>query len=257
LKKLKAAGVIAEKRRRSYDPSILFLTAKAFRLLKEEGRLADYPAMALKGFKRRTTIGEITLRHELAILDVKVAFYEAVKKEKHLAIAEFSTWPLLHQFQVRDKQYPGGMLVKPDGFIRIQETDAEGHISEYVFFLEVDRGSETLETLAQKAVCYNRFYREGGMAVRHGRPREDYRDFPFRVLFVVKSQQRQANLAETLLKTTPPILSQSWISLFEEVAGNSLAAIWLQPLSVKQSQSEQGNQAGHNAARYPKNRLLE
>jgi len=44
LQKLKAAGVIAEKRRRTYDPAILFLTPKAFRLLKEEGRLVDYPS---------------------------------------------------------------------------------------------------------------------------------------------------------------------------------------------------------------------
>jgi hypothetical protein len=119
LQKLKAAGVIGEKRRRPYEPSILYLTPKAFHLLKGEGRLSDYPAMALKGFKRRTTISDITLRHELAILDVKAAFYEAIKKEPHLAIAEFSTWPLLHQFQVRDTHSPSSIVVKPDGFIRI------------------------------------------------------------------------------------------------------------------------------------------
>jgi len=256
LQKLKAAGVIAEKRRRCYEPSILFLTPKAFALLKQEGRLANYEPVALKGFKRRTTISEITLRHELAILDVKVTFFEAIKKEKHLTLAEFSTWPLLHQFQLRDTRSGATILVKPDAFIRIHEKNAEGHVSEYVFFLEVDRGSETLETLAEKAVCYSRFYREGGMAERHGRPKEEFKDFPFRSLFVVKSNQRQANLAAMLLKTNPPILSHAWISVFEEVNADPFASIWLQPLSVKRRQGTFAERA-NCVADYSKNTLLQ
>jgi hypothetical protein len=238
LQKLKAAGVVAEKRRRCYEPSILFLTPKAFSLLREEGLLADYPPIALKGFKRRTTISEITLRHELAILDVKMAFYEAIKREKHLALVEFSTWPLLHQFQLREVRSSTMTLVKPDGFIRIHETDVNGHLSEYVFFLEVDRGSETLETLVQKAICYNRFYREGGMAQKHGRAKEEYKDFPFRVLFVVQSQRRQVNLAETLVSANPPILTQAYLATFQDVTLNPLKPVWKQPISCR-SQAKQ------------------
>jgi hypothetical protein len=257
LQKIKAAGLIAEKRRRPYEPSILFLTAKAFSLLKKEGHLADYAPVALTGFKRRTTISDITLKHELAILDVKVAFHEVIKKEKDLTLVEFSTWPLLHQFQVGERHHPSAVVVKPDGFIRIRETNTENQVSEYVFFLELDRGSETLETLTQKAVSYNRFYREGGMAEKHGRPKGEYQNFPFRSLFVVKSHQRQVNLATMLLSTNPPILSHAWISVFDEVSVDPLSFIWLQPLNFKRQQREQEKRVGYSAAGILKSRLLE
>ncbi len=233
LQKLKSTGMISEKRRRCYEPSILFLSVKGYRFLKENGNFSDYPKDALTGFKRRTTISEITLKHELSVLDTKVAFHNAVKKSKNLNLAECSTWPLLHQFQVREKNSASKILIKPDGFIRIHETNPEGHVSEYTFFLEVDRGSEKLETLVQKAVCYNRFYREGGMAERHGKAKEAYKDFPFRVLFVVKSQQRQINLAKMLLETDPPILTQVLITTFQELETDPLGEIWVQPISLK------------------------
>jgi hypothetical protein len=120
------------------------------------------------------------------------------------------------------------MLLKPDGFLRIHEKDADG-IFEHSFFLEVDRSTETLDTLARKALCYLNFYQTGGLAVRAGYPRSDFKDFPFRVLMVCKTAERRTNIAERLLTNQPPILTQVWLSTLDEVKQNPLGAIWIRP----------------------------
>src|SRR6478672_1216237 len=45
LQKLKAAGLISERKRRINEPSVLFLTRKAFLLLNGEGKLSKYPRL--------------------------------------------------------------------------------------------------------------------------------------------------------------------------------------------------------------------
>src|ERR1700722_14547204 len=46
------------------------------------------------------------------------------------------------------------VTVKPDGFIRIHEREDSGDTYQSIFFLELDRSTETLETLATRARCY-------------------------------------------------------------------------------------------------------
>jgi hypothetical protein len=58
--------------------------------------------------------------------------------------------------------------------------------SSTLFFLEVDRSTEPRETLARRVYGYQDFYRRGGLALRHGFTREDYKDFPF---YITKGTQ--------------------------------------------------------------------
>src|SRR2546430_1872225 len=48
LHKMKAAGLISERRRRPNEPSILFLTRKAFTILNDHdhGHLSEYPSLS-------------------------------------------------------------------------------------------------------------------------------------------------------------------------------------------------------------------
>jgi len=77
--------------------------------------------------------------------------------------------------------HPARVLIKPDGFLRLQEQATDGDRFEHFFFLEVDRSTEPRETLARRVYGYQDFYRHGGLAVRHGFTPENYKDFPFRV----------------------------------------------------------------------------
>lgn len=67
------------------------------------------------------------------------------------------------------------MLVKPDGFIRIHEKEKGDGLFEHSFFLEVDRSSETQDTLVARAGCYWDYYKSGGFAMRNGAARTAYR----------------------------------------------------------------------------------
>jgi hypothetical protein len=177
-------------------------------------------------------------RHELAVLDVKTALSCAIKNISHYELVEFSTWPLLYQFQAAQPPLPGTyhparVLIKPDGFVRLHEQATDGDRFENFFFLEVDRSTEPRETLARRVYGYQDFYRRGGLALRHGFTREEYKDFPFRVLMVLPNEERRNNMAERLLQNDPPALTMVWLTTFAEVIADPLGAIWMRPLDYR------------------------
>lgn len=233
LQKLKAAGYIGERTRRVNEPSILFLTRKAFTLLNREGQLSGLPALGANSFEARAYVSELTLRHELEIMDVKAAFHAALAGSKQFWIEEFSTWPLLNQFETaRDGR--GSVLVKPDGFICISEPEPDSKsFQKYECFLEVDRSSEIQDVLIAKSNDYLCYYASGGFAVRNGATVADKKSFPFRVLIVLKTAERRNNTAARLVQNEPPILTLTWLTTLEEITRDPLGAIWIQPRAYR------------------------
>jgi len=231
LQKLKAAGLVTERPRRPSEPAVLFLTRKALTMLRERGVLENYPQLGLTALERRADVKDLTIRHELEVMDVKAAFHAGIRKTRAFSLVKFSTWPLLHEFEVAPPGYGGrSMLVKPDGFILIHEEEPDGTVSEHPpFFLEVDRGGELQDILTEKAGRYLEYYRSGGFAEKQGAPRAEYKEYPFRVLMVFKSAERRNNTAERLLLHNPPILTQVCLSTLKEVTADPLGAVWIQP----------------------------
>lgn len=239
LQKLKAAGLVAERRRKPFEPAILFLTRKALIALQKQGDLSEYPLLDSSALEKRSRVSDLTLRHELEIMDVKAVFHTALAKDKCFSVAEFSTWPLLYQFDAFRPGYAGQEVsVKPDGFIRIHEKEPDGGLSEHAFFLEVDRSTETQDTLVARAGCYMDYYQSGGFAVRNGGTRNQFKEYPFRVLMVFKSAERRNNTAERLLQSTPPILSQVCLSTYDEVTADPLGPIWIRPMDYRNATAE-------------------
>ena len=228
LQKLKVAGFIASRPRHSFEPSVLFLTRKGIDLLYRNGVLNDYPVFDLPSLDRRARVSDLTIRHELEVMDVKTAFHAAIKMLVPFKIGVFSTWPLLNEFKAFRPGFNATEVVfKPDGFIRIHESENGADAFTHSFFLEVDRSNETQEVLVGKAGCYHDFYKSGGFAVRNGASREDYKQFPFRVLMVFKTAERRNNTAERLLQSNLPVGKQFCLSTFEEVTRDPLGAIWI------------------------------
>ena len=182
------------------EPSVLFLTRKGHAILEKQQLLSAFPKLSTAVFEKRASVSDLTLRHELEVMDVKAAFHSALRKSEVFNIAEFSTWPRLHEFHATRPGYGGGkVLVKPDGFIRIHEKRKMKAFPEHTFFLEVDRSTETQETLLNRAGCYLDYYKSGGFAVRNGASRSAFKEFPFRVLMILKNAERRNNTAEGLL----------------------------------------------------------
>ena len=232
IQKLKAAGIVGERARETFERSVLFLARGGLDLLREKGILAEYPAFALPALDKRARVSDLTVRHELEVMDVKAAFYAALRGHDTFSVAEFTTWPRLIEFEASTN---GGreVLVRPDGFIRIHEKEPDGGLSEHTVFLELDRSTETQDTLVSRAACYLDYYRSGGFAVRNGAPRSAYKEYPFRVVMVFKSAERRNNTAERLLQNNPPIFTQVLLSTFAEVKANPLGAIWIRPIDYR------------------------
>ena len=234
--RLKAAGLLTVRSRPVGEASCVFFTRRAYRLLREGGHLAAYPPLRGASLEKRSRVSDLTLRHELAVMDVKCAMVKAVRERPGLSVAECSTWPRLSQFRA-DRHRPGPgeaptVLVKPDGFLKLVEADGEGGgggSSELYFYLEVDRSTETVETVVNRQHGYRDHQRRGGLPARYGRPRSEAEAWPFRVLWVFRTAERRNNVAEALCRGFPPILGRAWLSTFEEATRDPLGAIWMRP----------------------------
>lgn len=231
LQALKKAGLISERRRNILEPSVRFLSKKGFHLLQELGVLEKYPPLSVPALVRRSQVGKATILHELEVMDVKVAFHDAIRRAERYSLARFSTWPVLYQFEVQPYGMNREILVKPDAFIRIEAKS--GQVSKHAFFLEVDRSTEVQDILISRALGYHAFYRSGGFALRNGGSPSAFKDFPFRVLFVLKTRERRNNTAERLLHCTPPILNLVWLTTLEEVTSDPLGRIWIRPIDYQ------------------------
>ena len=235
IQRLKAGKFIAERPRLPNEPSILFLAFRGYEFVRKQDSRAELPKIPWAIFSRRVQVSDYSLRHELAVLDVKSAFFAAAAASGRLHIDSFSTWPRLYQFtssgsndqadRLRTKS-----LTKPDGFLRIIDASS---LSTHRFFVEVDRSTETLDTLVRKAVSYVDYYKSGRFAKDQGLSPHDYKDLPFRVLMIFQNEERRNNVAERLILHRPPILSQIWLSTFEDVAADPLGTSWVRPLDYR------------------------
>jgi hypothetical protein len=235
MQKLKAAGFIAERRRHVSEPPILFLSTRGFRLLKAEGILHDYPKFDIPSLEKRAQVSDLTIRHELEVMDVKAAFHSVLPGAQNLSLKEFTTWPLLSEFSAPRSFGGGEMLVKPDGFILVEEKGEGTDLWSHSFFLEVDRSTEVQETLVNRIAGYNSFYRSGGFAERSGGNRSEFKEYPFRVLIVFKSAERRNNCAEGLLRLNPPILTLAYLTTITEAKADPTGAIWIRPLEYREA----------------------
>lgn len=213
VQKLLRAKLIAERARQPYEPAVLHLAKLGYEALDMAGLLNDYPAQSWKSFQKRVQVSDRMIVHELMVMDIKSSMTDAIREHPRLELAEFSTWPKLYAFRAKKPVTTNGItrqqevLMKPDGFLRIHEVDDKG-TSEHVFFLEVDRGTESLQKLIGKAIGYRDYYRRGGFAERCGSDPMTPAACPFRAFFIVMSEARKANVVHQLRRLRPPIISQ-------------------------------------------------
>lgn len=234
LQKLKGAGLIGERPRRAFERAVLFLTRQGLAPLHQRGILHEYPKFDLPSLERRARVSALTLNHELEVMDVKSSLHRALAQSSKYSLAEFNTWPLLNEFTASRSSVDGAEItVRPDGFVRIHERETDGGLSEHSFFLEVDRSTETQDTLCLRASCYLDYYRSGGFAEKSGGRRSNFKDYPFRVLIVCKTEERRNNTAAQLIQGNPPIFTQVWLTTLKEVTTTPLSAIWIRPLDLR------------------------
>jgi len=197
--------------------------------MQNDGLLTGLPKIGWTGHKKRLTVSSLTLEHELCVIDCKAALTECVRERSNLSLIEFSTWPRLYQLHAFRSATGVKVLVKPDGFIRIGDTDALRTNSEQNFFLEVDRSTESQIILAQRLLCYRDYARNGMASSRLRQSTPAHKKIAFRILLVLHSEERRDNIAKHLLTLSPPVRTLVWLSTQEEFLRDPLGCVWLRP----------------------------
>ena len=228
LKKLKDGRLLKATPAGIGKPEILSLALQGFDALKAHRRLERYPKFTRELFEDRKPLSPMTVEHELAVMNVKAAFVrEARTGWEDLAVREFVTWPLLYSFSAYvSHDSTQRQEIKPDGFIELKVPQLQR------FFLEVDRGSEKLDTILRKCHGYHHFYHSAGMAARYGV--QEPHEAPFRVIFSVESEARRNNIAEALVREGS-ILKLVWITTRAQIERDPFGEIYLTPRSYREA----------------------
>ena len=87
---LKAAKYIAERPRLPNQPSILFLAFNGYEFVRKHGGIAELPHIPWAIFSRRVRVSDHSLRHELAVLDIKASLLSATGNSARYQMESFS-----------------------------------------------------------------------------------------------------------------------------------------------------------------------
>ncbi len=160
LQKLKAAGYVRALNRAPFQPSALVLAKKGFLAVRHAEELARYPEIPWNTFYKRTQIADSTLRHELAVSEVRVALLSTIRERNDLELLELTTWPWQINFEARFPvkrdgfTYKKAMTIRPDGLLRLKHRLPNGSSRDLTFYLEIDRSTESQTQLLKKASGY-------------------------------------------------------------------------------------------------------
>lgn len=144
---------------------MVLVALKHFGLIRKKGAIVRIP------------VG--TLEHELAIRDFRVSVLRGVSQ----GCAELKEFTIdSHRLSFATN----ASVTRPDGFFQVK---VDGRMQR--FFFEVDAGSEPLGVLLDRLKSYRSFYRSGRFARRIGESSDQFRSFPFRVIFLFKTVRRR------------------------------------------------------------------
>lgn len=179
---------------------------KAVYTLSPKG--ADLVQATLGGLKRpseRLVVGDMFVAHQSGINEI----YLAIKYRPSSASIRLIRWLSFRQ------PISESIKLAPDGYCEI----APGQ-NLLPMFVEVDRGTEALGVWAEKVAYYLQLAVSGEFHKRFRQPR-------FRVLVVVNSERRLANIRATIAKATDKIF---WLTTFNSIHREGFwSPIWLRP----------------------------
>jgi|Deesub1362A_J573_1020465.scaffolds.fasta_scaffold01835_1 hypothetical protein len=172
----------------------------------------------IKWSKSKNRVELFFLEHTLAVNDFKVNLLLFLRERRDVKLLFFKhEWEDLKD-RVSDPRGKRPYLpVTPDAFFGIETERGKAY-----FFLEADRGTQTLKRFREKIVAYRQYWKEGKYQERHG-----FKNF--RVLTVTTSKKRLLNLlslaekegARTMfLFTTEDCITSDFLS----------SPIWLAPI---------------------------
>lgn len=142
--------------------------------------------------------------HILAVTELYVQLVERSRDDLDLELVRFDTEPACW----RSYGGPSGgrLVLKPDAYCVLARADYEEHR-----FIEVDRATESLTTIAKKLTAYRQYWMSGQEQHRQG-------VFPG-VLFIVPDQRRLARVVEECGRQPAEVWRLFQVVLWHEAVG--------------------------------------
>ena len=200
----------------------LYLLSKAgFDFLIEHGHLKAGQEPLWETVRKRFNIANPD--HELAILQIKSLLVPALNQVSGLRVLSFRIRPDSIKFAVPEPGRSTPFTQYPDGFFELAThqplKDEPARV--YRYYLEMDRGGETHETLLGKAQRY----------FKHAQPEQN-----FQVLYVFLSKQRLFNFCQKLVEQNPN-RNLEMMTTLAEINNNPLGDIWITPQNFRRAQN--------------------
>lgn len=183
LQSLKKAGLVSHLKRRiggARRGSASYIWQITFQGLKE---LKNQDETVVLRYKNKYEPTQHHTEHTLAITEIFIETIEAVQKSDNLSLETFSFEPTC--WRSYQKLSGVGRTLKPDAYLELVNKEYE----EY-FFLEIDRGTESLARVVNTCKKYIEYYRSG----IEQRQKEV---FPF-VLWVVPDEKRKLAISKAI-----------------------------------------------------------
>ena len=210
-----------------FHPSLLSLSRRGFEAFANDDPLVDDGAWhELNG--RLEKIAESTLQHELDVVDMKVAFVNAMRSMPSLQFEEFSTYPKRFEFLTEHIELGRPQVLKPDGYARMRHVNGR----EETLYFEWDRSSEPQRRLGIKAWGYKAWADSGAFALWNGGTVAEREQFSFRCVFILPTAERLHNTAEHLLRLTHPqsgarLRNEIWLTTHPDFLAQPLGSIFV------------------------------
>jgi hypothetical protein len=192
--------------RRFFTGSIAHGRKAVYTLTSKGARLVDSPSAGIERSSGRLVVGDRFVEHQSVVNCVYVAVKYRPSPYPDLRLRR---WLTFH------RELTEAIKLKPDGYCECQRGDVVRGM-----FLEVDLGTEALSEWQRKTSRYLRLALSGDFERRFRQPQ-------FRVLVVVNSEKRLANIRTTVAKSTDKIF---WFTTADNIQRDGFwSPIWLRP----------------------------
>lgn len=173
----------------------------------------------IKWKRRDNQVEFFFLEHTVGVSEVNVQLQLALKARDGIELLFWKRESFLPKEKVQDPDHPENRLpLIPDAFFGL-----EREVGKSFFFVEVDRGTETLERFRKKLIAYQVYWKTGQYQERY-----NYRNF--RVLTVTSGPERLNNL----LRVAESVGARNMFlfTVSDLVTVDILGAIWYRPSSL-------------------------
>lgn len=213
---------------RGSQPTLYCLQKKTYDLLVENGMI-NPEEISWEKIKNQQEISPEKRYHEIDCNQFKIALWIHLNNhhEQEIEMIHFGHGPAYWDYTLDPENQKKKIPIRPDRVMALKIKEVPE-----TFFLELDRGTMTLERFRTKIRGYRHYYYSKGFYKRYGDARQPFEKYGYRVLTITTSKLRRNNLLNQALKEKSYYMC--WFTTLEEATNNPLNKVWMRGKEYKE-----------------------